>query len=83
MRRRLRIINDPPAGSNRGRESRLDMLASNRNIDVHRVPQRLVLIECLHPHRRSVSKRVDGIVARHGDIAKHGAPEVDVDRPRL
>ena len=82
-RRRPRIVDDPAAGGERRREPRLGVLARDRHVDVHRVSQRLRLVEVLHPHRRTVSERVDGVVVGHRVVAEHGAPEADVDRVGL
>lgn len=80
MPRVLRLVDDAPARGERRREPRLDVLARDRHIDVHRVPQWLGLIELLHPDCRSVAERIDRIIVGHGVIAEHSAPEADVHR---
>ena len=39
--RRIGVVDDATTGGKRGRESNLRMLASDRDIDVHRMPERL------------------------------------------
>ena len=82
----MRLVDDTAACGDRCLEPRLDVLARDRHVDVHRVPQRLGLVEFLHPDGRSVSKGVDRIIVgqrriivgqRH--VAEHGAPEADVN----
>jgi len=50
-----------PCGERR-RDARLRVLSSNRDVDVHRVAQRLVRAEFLHPDGRAVAQRVDRVV---------------------
>ena len=61
------------------RQAGLDMLAGNRHVDVHGVPQRLVLVEILQPDRRTMAKRVDRVVVGQFGVTEHGAPEADID----
>ena len=56
---------------------------SDRDIEMHRVPQRLGLVELLHPDRRSVSKGVHRIIVSHRHVPDHGAPEAEVNRIAL
>ena len=76
----MRFIDDTAARSNRRIEPRLDVLARDRDVDVHRVTQGLGLIELLHPDRRSMPHRVDSIVVGHRSVTEDGAPETDVNR---
>ena len=76
-------LDDPAARRQCCFEPHPDLLPCDRHIDVHRVPQRLGLVELLHPDRRSVSERIDGVVVGHGLVAERGAPEADVDRGGL
>jgi len=45
---------------------------------MHRVPQRLGLVELLHPDGRSVSEGVHRIVVGHRHVSAYRAPESDV-----
>ena len=74
------LPDDATARGERRRQPSLDVLACDRYVDVHRVPQRLGLVERLHPDRRTVPERVDAVVVGHRRIAEHGAPETDVHR---
>ena len=69
----MRLVHHAATRRKRRLEPRLDMLACDRHVDVHRVSQRLGLIELLHPHRRSVSERIDGIVVGHRGVAECSA----------
>ncbi len=80
MRWCVRIVDDSTARSDRCLEPCLDVLTCDRHVDVHRVPQRLGLIEFLHSDRPSVTKGVDRIVSSRRLIAAHSAPEADVNR---
>jgi hypothetical protein len=55
------------------------VLAGNRHVNVHRVPQRLGLVEILHPDRRPMAEWVDGVVAGQLGIPEDGPPEADID----
>ena len=72
----------PPAAS-AACEARRDVLARDRHVEMHRVPQRLGLVELLHPDRRSVSEGIHRIVVSHRRVAEHSAPEADVNRIAL
>jgi hypothetical protein len=68
----------PPAA--RAAARRLDVLASDGHVDVHRVPERLGRVEFLHPDRRAVAEGVDGVVVVQARVPEDSAPEADVDR---
>lgn len=75
---------DDAASCGKGRRhTRLDLLASDGHVDVHRVPERLVRVELLHPDRRAVAERIDGIVVVYRRVPEGGAPEADLDRVGL
>jgi hypothetical protein len=75
----MRLVDDTAARSDRCLEPRLNVLARDRHVDVHRVTQWFGLVELLHPDRRSVSKRIDRIVVGHRGVAEDGAPKPDVN----
>ncbi len=50
---------------------------------MHRVPERLGRVEVLHPDRRAVTERVDGVVVGQARVPEDSAPEADVDRVGL
>jgi hypothetical protein len=72
-------VDDAASRGERGRQAGLDVLAGNRHIDVHRVPQRLGLVEILHPDRRPMAEGVDGVVAGQFGVPEDGPPEADID----
>jgi hypothetical protein len=47
---------------------------------VHRVSQWLRRVKILHPDRRSVADRVDGVVVGHPCVPEDSAPEANIDR---
>ena len=51
------VVYDAAACGDRRCHARLGMLAGDGDVDVHRVPERLVRAEFLHPHGRSVAER--------------------------
>ena len=77
------LVNDAAARSECRLEARRDVLARDRDIEMHRVPQWLGLVELLHPDRRSVSKGVHRIIISYRHVPEHGAPEVEVNRIAL
>ena len=74
-----RINDDAPSRNGRG-ESPLRLLARHRDVDVHGVAQRLLLVELLHPDGGAVAERIDRVVTLHRRIAEHRAPEAQVNR---
>jgi len=74
---------DAPTRRERRREPCLDVLAGDRQVDVHGMAQRLGIIEVLHPDRLSVAERVDGVVIVKGRVTERGTPEPDVQLVRL
>lgn len=79
----MRRIHDTAACSDRCLEPRRHVLTRQRHVYVHGVTQRLVLVELLHPDRRSVSEWVDRVVVGHREVAEDGTPESDVTCIRL
>ena len=73
------VVDDATAGRERCFDALLRVLLGHRHVDVHRVAQRLAGVEFLHPHRRAVAQRVDGVVVGERRVAQHGAPEPDVE----
>ena len=71
----LRLVNDAAARSECRLEARRDVLARDLYVEMHRVPQRLGLVELLHPDRRSLSKGVHRIIVSHRHLPEHRAPE--------
>ena len=56
------LVDDAAAGRQGRGQAVLGLLAGDGDVDVHRVSQRLGGVEVLHPDRRSVAERVDGVV---------------------
>ena len=50
---------------------------------MHRVAQRLRVVQLLHPDRGASPERIDAVVVRRGDIAQDRPPEAHIDRVRL
>ena len=64
----------PPPAPRRAREPPTRRCA---HVDVHRMPQRLVWVEPLHPDSRAAAKRVYGVVTGRRCIPKDSPPEAD------
>jgi hypothetical protein len=79
VRRGIRVVDDANPCGQRSRQARLDVLAGNGHVDVHRVPQWLGLVEILHPDRRSMAERVHGVVVGQLGVPEDGSPEPDID----
>ena len=77
------MTDDAAACGERSRQAGLDMLAGNRYVDVHRVPQRLGLVEILHPDCRPMAEWVDRVVVCQLGVPEDGAPEPYVDPPGM
>src|SRR5262245_21401155 len=75
----FRVVHHVPTGGDRGVATSLRVLASDRDIDVHRVPERLRRVQLLHPDRGAMPERVDAVVVGHPDIAEHSTPEREID----
>ena len=71
----------PPAAS-AASQAGLGVFAGHGDVDVHRVPQRLGLVELLHPDRRSVTEAVNGVVLSCAGVPEDRAPESEVDLGR-
>ena len=82
-RRGVGVVDDAASRGESRRHARLDVLASDGHVDVHRVPERLVRVELLHPDRRAVAERVDGVVVGQRCVPEDSAPEADIDRVGL
>jgi hypothetical protein len=78
--RGIGVVDDAAAGGKGSRHSRLDVLPSDGHIDVHRMPERLVRVKFLHPDRRAVAERVDGVAVSQPCVPEDCAPETDFDR---
>jgi hypothetical protein len=74
------LVNDAATRSESCLEARCNMLARDRYVEVHRVPQRLGRVQRLHPDCRSVSKRVHRIIVSHRLVPEHGTPEAEVNQ---
>ena len=77
-RRGLVVLDDASTGGESRRDASFDLLAGNRDVHMHGVPQGLVRAEFLHPHRRTVTKRIDRVVGGQRRITQDSAPETHV-----
>src|ERR1700750_1208791 len=78
-RRRLAVIDDASTGGQGCRQPFLGALFCDGHVDVHRVPEGLVLGQLLHPERRPVAEWVDTVVVVGLGVPEHRTPEADVD----
>ena len=69
------VAGDAPTGGDRRVEPSTRDLTRHGEVDVHRVPQRLLGIELLEPHRRPAPMRVEQVIAHVIGVAEHRSPE--------
>lgn len=76
--RSLRVVDDPSARRKSRFESIFDVVPGDRHIHVHRMSQRLLGIQVLHPNGGSMTEPVGGPALSCWRIAQDGRPKPHV-----